>query len=127
MRLRTTTTVLAAATALAALTAAPSLARQDSAPSARAAKTTTVKFGEYFYSPRKITVSSGDTVRFLNVGKIEHTVADSTRSGSVRSRIIKPRPLKHGQSQRVTFKRRGTVYYICTFHPTMMRGVITVR
>ena len=127
MRKRTITSALAVTTALAAVTAGPSLAGQDSAPTARAAKTTTVKFGEYFYSPRKITVSAGDTVRFLNVGKIEHTVADSTKSGTIRSRVIKPRPLKRGASQRVTLKKRGTVYYLCTFHPGQMRGSITVR
>ena len=45
----------------------------------------------------------------------------------LQSRIIKPRPLKTGQSQSVTFRTAGTVYYLCTFHPDLMRGVVTVR
>jgi plastocyanin len=97
------------------------------APSAHAAATLDVKLGEYFYRPKHLTIHVGDRVRFVNVGKIEHTVADSTKSGTIRSRLIKPRPLGHGKSQTVMFRRAGTVYYVCTFHPALMRGVITVR
>lgn len=99
----------------------------DPTPTARAARTYTVRFGEYFYRPRKLTIRAGDRVRFVNVGRIQHTVADSTRGGRVRGRIIRPRPLRPGQSQSVRFRRRGTVRYLCTFHPSLMRGVIVVR
>jgi plastocyanin len=94
---------------------------------ARAASTRTVRMGEFFYKPRTITVHVGDRARFVNVGRIEHTVADSTKRGRILSRVIKPRPLAHGQSQTVTFKRAGTVYYLCTFHPKLMRGRVVVR
>jgi plastocyanin len=127
MRIRTAITAVAATTALSAVAVLSGHAGAGHTPSAHAAKTKTVKFGEYFYSPKKATVSVGDSVRFVNVGKIEHTVADSTKSGTIRSKIIRPRPLKHGQAQTVRFRKRGTVYYICTFHPELMRGVVTVR
>jgi plastocyanin len=97
------------------------------ATAAPSAQTHTVRFGEYFYRPRRLEIRAGDMVRFLNVGKIEHTVADSTKQGTIRSRTIKPRPLKPGQSQAVRLKRPGTVYYVCTFHPTLMRGIVVVR
>ena len=90
-------------------------------------KSTTVKFGEYFYRPKKLNIRAGDHVRFVNAGKIEHTVADSTKGGTIRGRVIKPRPLAHGKSQTVKFTRRGTVYYLCTFHPSLMRGTIVVH
>lgn len=115
-------TKAALTTAVVALAAAAAVP-----PSTGAATTRTVKFGEYFYRPAVLTIHRGDRVRFVNVGKIEHTVADSTKDGRIRSRIIRPRPLKHGQSQTVRFTRRGTVYYVCTFHPTLMRGRIVVR
>lgn len=66
-------------------------------------------------------------MRLVNIGKIEHTVADSTQRGTILSQLIKPQPLAKGKSQTVTFRRAGTVYYLCTFHPDMLRGVITVR
>lgn len=126
MRTRTVLSVAAAGACLAAA-AVPALAHHTAARSAATAQTHTVKFGEYFYKPKRLTIKVGDRVRFTNVGKIEHTVADSTKSGTIRSRVIKPRPLAHGKSQTVTFKKPGTVYYLCTFHPTLMKGVLIVR
>lgn len=125
MRTRTILSV-AATGACIAVAAVPALAHRTAARAATV-QTHTVKFGEYFYKPKKLTINVGDSVKFTNVGKIEHTVADSTKSGTIRSKIIKPRPLAHGRSQTVTFKKPGTVYYLCTFHPTLMKGVLTVR
>ena len=88
--------------------------------------TVTVRLGEFYFSPKVITVHVGQPVRFLNVGKIDHTVADTDAKGNIRSRLIHPRPLAHGQFQVVTFSRPGTVHYLCTFHPTLMSGRIVV-
>ena len=52
--------------------------------------------------------------------------ADSTKGGAIRSQSIKPRPLAHGAVQVVRFSRPGVVYYLCTFHPTLMKGRIVV-
>lgn len=119
--------VLTAVALAAAAVPAAALAGPPPAPRAHAARTFTVRFGEYFYRPGKLTIHAGDRVRFVNVGRIQHTVADRTRGGRVLARVIRPRPLGRGRSQTVRFTRRGTVYYLCTFHPTMMRGVIVVR
>jgi plastocyanin len=94
---------------------------------ARAPVTHTVRFGEYFFRPARLVIHVGDRVRFVNVGRIQHTVADTDARWNIRSRIIHPRPLSHGQSQTVRFTHRGVVHYLCTFHPTLMRGVIVVR
>jgi plastocyanin len=126
MRIRTISGSLAALAAV-AVAAGAALPGRDAPPAAQAATPARVTFGEYFYKPRKVTIRAGGSVRFVNVGKIEHTVADSTRSGTIRSKLIHPRPLAHGQSQTVTFRRRGTVHYLCTFHPGLMRGTIVVR
>ena len=86
----------------------------------------TVRMGEFFYKPRLVVVRVGQHLRFVNVGKIEHTVADTDAGWNIRSRFIHPRPLAHGDAQTVTFKRVGTYKYLCTFHPTLMRGRIRV-
>ena len=78
----------------------------------------TVKLGEFFFKPRVVTVHVGQAVRFVNVGKIDHTVAAPG--------TIKPRPLSHGDVQTVRFAKAGTIKYVCTFHPTLMRGSIRV-
>lgn len=99
----------------------------DAARGATAAPAT-VKLGEFFFKPSILTVRVGQPVRFLNVGKIAHTVADTDAKGNLRSKLIQPRPLAHGQSQVVRFSKPGTVFYVCTFHQTLMRGrLIVVR
>jgi plastocyanin len=86
----------------------------------------TVRLGEFFFRPKHITAHVGQTVRFVNVGKIAHTVADTDAHGNIRSKLIRPRPLAHGQQQSLRFSHSGTVHYLCTFHPTLMKGTITV-
>jgi plastocyanin len=129
---RRTFTAVTVAVLGATAAAIPALAHKPGAPNPRvvaraAAVTHVVKLGEYFYRPKHLTIRVGSRVRFLNTGKIEHTVADSTKGGTIRSRIIKPRPLAKGKSQTITLRHAGTIYYLCTFHPDLMRGVITVR
>ena len=82
---------------------------------------------EYAYAPPAVTVRVGEPVIFVNRGRIEHTVADTTPGGGVRSKLIKPRPLAPGDEQRVLFSRPGVVNYLCTFHPTLMKGRIVVE
>lgn len=87
----------------------------------------TIRLGEYFFRPAVVTVHVGQRVRFLNVGKIAHTVADRRKGSSVPlSKLIKPHELDPGDTQTVVFHKPGTVYYFCTFHPTLMAGRITV-
>lgn len=86
----------------------------------------TVHLGEFFFRPQVVKVHVGQPVRFLNIGKIAHTVADTDAHGNIRSKLIHPRPLAHGQSQVVRFTKPGIVHYLCTFHPTLMKGRIVV-
>ena len=108
-----------------ALLAACGGSKHAAAPAAQAP--VIVQLGEYFFRPAALTVHVGQPVRFVNVGKIAHTVADR-RKGSMTplSRLIKPHELVPGATQTVVFRHPGTVYYFCTFHPTLMAGQITV-
>lgn len=109
-----------------ALVAAGALCAGGITAAAGKGPATTVRLGEYFFRPRTVTVHAGSAVRFLNVGKIEHAIADVDAKGNIRSRVIRPRPLKHGVSQTVVFRRTGVVRYVCTFHPALMKGVVRV-
>jgi plastocyanin len=103
-------------------------AKHAAAPAAPAASApVTVRLGEYFFRPARVTVHVGQRVRFVNVGKIAHTVADRRKGAATPlSRLIKPHELVPGASQTVVFRRTGTVYYFCTFHPTLMAGEVVV-
>ena len=118
--------LLAVGVACAALAAGVSGSAGGAAAGHAALPPVTVKMGEFFFRPRVVHVRVGQTVRFVNVGKIEHTVADTGVRGNVRSRLIHPRPLAHGAVQVVRFAKPGTIRYLCTFHPTLMRGTIVV-
>lgn len=85
-----------------------------------------IVMGEYYFRPAGVTVRAGVPVTFVNEGGIQHTVADTTASGEIRSRLITPRPLDPGRSQTVTFRTPGSVEYTCTFHPTLMSGRVVV-
>ena len=61
--------------------------------------TVTIRMGDFFYRPAVVTVHTGQKVRFVNVGKIAHTVADTDRKGNVRSKLIHPRALEHGRAR----------------------------
>ena len=87
----------------------------------------TVVMGDFSYTPPTLTVRVGEKVTFVNRGKIDHTVADVDATGEIRSTLIKPRPIAPLESQTVVFTTPGTVGYICTYHPTLMSGTITVR
>lgn len=87
---------------------------------------TEVTMTDFAYTPMAVRVRVGEEVAFVNAGKIDHTVADRDAAGNVVSRRIVPRPIAPGASQRVSLDTPGTVRYLCTFHPTLMEGTITV-
>ena len=103
----------------------PPTASQATSPTAEGPAT--IVMGDFSYAPSSLTVRVGETVTFVNRGKIDHTVADVDANGEIRSKLIKPRPIAPLESQTVVFRTPGTVGYICTYHPTLMSGTITVR
>lgn len=89
-------------------------------PTTVGATTKTVRVGDNFFSPRSITISKGTTVRWRWVGERRHSVV-ATRGATFRSTT------KTSGTYSRTFRRRGTVRYICTVHPASMRGTVSVR
>src|SRR5262249_16611163 len=100
---------------------------QERAAAARAPHTYTVRIGDYSFTPARLTAHVGDRIRFVNGGRIQHTVADTDVHGRILSRAIHPRPLAHGAVPAVTLRRAGRLHYLCTFHPTLMKGVLVVQ
>ena len=120
------TAAVLSAQALAAPVGKASAARAAASASAAAPAPVTVTFGEFFYKPALITVKVGQKVIFKNVGKIAHTVANTDAKGGILSTLIKPQNLDPRQTQTVSFAKPGVVTYLCTFHPTLMKGRIVV-
>jgi plastocyanin len=85
---------------------------------AHAARTATVPLREFRFHPRNLTISRGDTVKWVWRDEVEHNV--TFRHFHSHTQI-------HG-SYTVRFRKAGTFKYECTLHGEEgMRGKITVR
>lgn len=78
---------------------------------------TSVEAYDFGFRPPSETLKIGDAVTWTNTGRTTHTV----KGPGFFSQAINP-----GQSYSFTFKKSGTYHYICTLHPTLMRGTIVV-
>ncbi len=91
-----------------------------------AGKTYTVKMqpgksGTYVFSPAKLVIQPGDTVKWVDANSTPH---DIIGQGSA-SKLIK-RTAINTSSYAVTFKTPGTYNYECTIHLPTMKGQIIV-
>jgi plastocyanin len=116
MRKQLTLALLVAGLGLAAA-ALPSTA---AGPDAEASATKRVRVGDLFFRRSAITIQSGDTVRWVWVGRAPHNVTVTRGPREFRSRT------KRSGAYRKRLNRRGTYRYICTVHPTSMRGRVVV-
>jgi plastocyanin len=82
--------------------------------------THTVTIDATSFSPATLTIAPGDTVVWENKDVIPHT-ATSKKTGVFDSGVIAT-----GKSWKHTFKTKGEIDYICTFHPTM-KGTLRVK
>jgi plastocyanin len=72
-------------------------------------------------SPARTRVKVGTTIVWTNEDAVEHNV--TSVSGPAQ---IKSGNLDEGQSFEFVARRPGVIRYVCTIHPTTMRGEIAV-
>jgi plastocyanin len=108
---------------LAACGLAAGIASGSDGPRADAARKT-VHLGDDFFSPKGISASRSEIVRFVWTGRNTHNVR-----GYRGQRFNSGSRGKSSGSFRIRVKaRRGArIRFICDFHPTTMRGTIRVR
>jgi plastocyanin len=90
-------------------------------PDAEASATKRVRVGDFFFRSRSITIQRGDTVRWVWVGQAPHNVDAISGPVNFGSRT------KRDGAYRKRLNRRGTYRYLCTIHPTDMRGRVVVE
>jgi quinohemoprotein ethanol dehydrogenase len=73
---------------------------------------------EYSFGPARVRIKAGTTLTFTNTGDIPHTATAMTQ-GEFDTGV-----LAKGESKKITFKKPGNYYYICTPHPWMYGQVI---
>jgi plastocyanin len=92
-----------------------------SEPDAHAAATKTVRVGDVFFKKSKITIQSGDTVKWRWVGALPHDVTVTKGPRKFHSKT------KMTGTYSKKLRKRGTYRYICTVHPQDMKGKIVVE
>lgn len=85
---------------------------------AQSDKTPTVTISNFAYSPDPITITQGQSIRFVNSDDVGHTV--TAEDGSFDSKM-----LDKNKSWTHKFDKAGTYKYYCTVHPSM-HGSINV-
>jgi plastocyanin len=65
------------------------------------------------FEPEALSVTTGDTVVWVNRDLVAHT-ATSSDTGIFDSKLIAP-----DKSWKLTVRKKGEFAYICTYHPTM--------
>lgn len=89
------------------------------AKAAKAGTTHKINISDFAFSPAKLTIKAGDTVKWTNRGDAAHTADD--KGGKWKTGTI-----KRGNSGKVTFDTAGNYNYFCKFHPAM-KGKISVK
>lgn len=82
-------------------------------------QTPTVTISNFAYSPSPVTITAGQSVRFVNTDDVGHTV--TADDGSFDSKM-----LDKGKSWTYKFDKAGTYKYYCAVHPSM-HGIVTVN
>lgn len=90
-----------------------SVASVDSVP-----RRASARIEDFEFTPRRITVPRGGTVRWRNTDAANHTV--TFRGGRDLGN------LDQGESATARFRSTGRLRYVCAYHPGM-RGVVVVR
>ncbi len=111
------------AVAVAGLALAGGLWRSDdgAAWARPAAQTASVDIRDFTFSPGSLSVTVGTTVTWENKGPSLHNVTSTGGSGPLNSGN-----LSTAQKYSFTFTQPGTYNYLCTLHPTLMMGSVTV-
>lgn len=86
-----------------------------------AAQDSSVSVGDNFYDPSGITVQTGSTITWTNVGQTAHTITSD--DGSFDSGLS----FEPGRGYSVFFEFPGVYGYHCQIHGTSMSGAVNVQ
>ena len=77
-----------------------------------------VAVADFSFTPKQIQVKAGQTVTWTNRGQTTHNV----KGPGFFSQALEP-----GKAYSFRFAKAGTYPYLCTLHPTLMRGRVVVE
>lgn len=83
------------------------------------AETIEIKVNEMSFSPAMVTAHVGDTISWVNVGAIPHTVTAADGS-------FDKTPIAPGERYNWVVTKEGTINYVCSYHPGM-NGMLMLK
>ena len=83
------------------------------------AATVDISITEFMFTPNRLQVHVGDTVKWTNNGAVAHTT-------QAKMNVWNSGTLVPGASFSFTFPNTGLFKYRCAIHPTLMTGTIKV-
>ncbi len=97
------------------------LAQGDQKASGDDGQTKQVEIKDFNFSPRALTVKSGEKITWINRDEEPHTIV------SVEKQFKKSPPLDTDQSFTITAGAPGTYTYFCSVHPKMTGTIVVVK
>ena len=83
----------------------------------------TITIANFAFSPEKAEAKVNQTVTWKNDQGVAHTITDANLTGAS---VIKSAPVQPDQTYVLSFDKPGTYAYICSIHPSQMKGEIVV-
>jgi plastocyanin len=80
---------------------------------------TAVKVADFSFTPADTTIKVGQTVTWTNEGQVQHTVKGPG--------FFSSKALGNGERFSHRFAKAGRFPYVCTLHPSQMRGIVVVQ
>ena len=78
------------------------------------------------FEPSRATLRAGQAVRFVNKDTTAHTVIEDVGARSGIAPAFQSGRILPGQAFTFVARNAGRLRFICTLHPTVMSGVLTV-
>lgn len=76
-----------------------------------------MRIEDFAFNPDSVTISSGDIVRWTNLGPVAHSITGADFSSGT---------LRDGGSYNIMFTKEGAYEYYFSIHPSM-EGIVTVE
>ena len=78
------------------------------------------------FEPETATLRKGQSVRFVNKDTTAHTVLENVGARSGIAPVIDSPRILPGEAFTFVARNEGKIKFICTLHPTVMSGELTV-
>ena len=78
------------------------------------------------FVPETATLRKGQAVRFVNKDTTAHTILEDVGPRSGIAPLINSPRILPGQAFTYVARNAGKIRFICTLHPTVMSGVLTI-